>query len=517
MRPVDPTVIRHLRPGARALAGVVLAGVAQSVLVVAQAFVVAGLVVAVVEQEPLGGWVVALLSVTVARALLVAAGDVLAAKAAGQVGTALRRTVLSSALERGPTWLAGRRRGELAALVTRGVTSIEPYLTRYVPSVVLAATLPVLAVVAIATQDWVSALIVVLTLPLVPVFAALVGWRTQNRAQRQWRAMTTLAGHFVDVVKGLPTLVAFRRAEAQVERVRQITHEHRRATVATLRLAFASSAVLELVATVSVALVAVAVGLRLQAGGMDLETALVVLLLAPEAYWPLRRMGAEFHAAAEGTATFTEAAEVLAVASDRGTRAAAGGCDAGAAVIEIDQVSVIHPGRTAPGLVAASGRIEPHSLVAVTGPSGAGKSTLLAALQGRLPLSAGSIRVDGRQLANLDLPGWQQQIAVVPQRPWLMAGTVRDNVLLAQPDAADEEIWAALRRVRLADVVAGLPGGLDAPVAEDGASLSAGERARLTLARAVISGRPLVLLDEPTITEKLSSRSRHTPVAAQRT
>ena len=189
-------------------------------------------------------------------------------------------------------------------LLTRGVAAAEPYLTRYLPAFVLAGVLPLLTVIAMATQDVMSAVIVLATLPLIPVFGALVGLATRDRAETQWREMASLSGHFVDVMKGLPTLVAFRRARAQTGRIREVTERYRTATMATLKLAFASSAILELVATLSVALVAVTVGVRLAAGHLDLRTALVVLLLAPEAYWPLRRVGAEFHAAAEGVATF---------------------------------------------------------------------------------------------------------------------------------------------------------------------------------------------------------------------
>ena len=189
-------------------------------------------------------------------------------------------------------------------LLTRGLAATEPWFTRYLPALVVAGAVPLLTVAAIAWLDPWSGLIVALTVPLVPVFAALVGMATRDRAQKQWRLLQSLSGHFLDVVRGLPTLVAHRRARAQVDTIRAVTHRHRIASLATLRLAFASSVVLELLATLSVALVAVCVGLRLAHGSLDFQTALVVLLLAPEAYWPVRRVGAEFHAAAEGAAAF---------------------------------------------------------------------------------------------------------------------------------------------------------------------------------------------------------------------
>lgn len=501
MRPLDRRLLPHLAPARVPLAGVTAAGVASGGLLVAQAFAVAALVTGLFAGAAGQGWgaaqtaAVALGAVTTGRAITSWVVDVLAARASAVVTTRLRRRILAAALSLGPAALSRQRSGDLALLSTRGVAAVDPYLTRYLPSLLLAATVPVLTVLAIATQDLWSAVIVVATLPLVPVFAVLIGLSTRDRAQRQWEKLSALSGHFVDVMRGLPTLVVHRRATAQSVSIRAITDSYRRATTDTLKLAFASSAVLELVATLSVALVAVTVGLRLSAGSLDLGTALVVLLLAPEAYWPLRRVGAEFHAAAEGTATFEAVDELLASApsSPQGTTII--GLTDG---IRLDSVSVRYPDRPAPALQDLNGWIEPRGVTAVTGPSGSGKSTLLAALMGQLPLDAGSITVAGVPLAGCDLVAWQSQIAWVPQRPWLAATTVRDNIRLARPHALDTEIWAALARVALDDVVVTLPGGLDEIIGEDGAGLSAGERARLVLARAVIAERPLVLLDEPT-------------------
>ncbi|MGZ4469232.1 MAG: thiol reductant ABC exporter subunit CydD, partial [Nocardioidaceae bacterium] len=484
MRPLDPRLLPHLAPARRPLAGMLVAGVANGLLLVAQAFALGWLVAAALGGDPVLRPAVALAATVAGRALASAVVDVCAARAGSAVSSALRRRVLAAALRR-PSYDAGST-GGTALLATRGMTAVEPYLTRYLPALLLAAVLPAATVVAIATQDWLSALVVVLTLPLVPVFAILLGLATRNRADRQWRQLAALSGHFVDVVRGLPTLVAYRRAEAQSGRIREITHRYRRLTQDTLRLAFASSAVLELVATLSVALVAVTVGLRLAAGAVDLRTALVVLLLAPEAYWPLRRVGAEFHAAAEGTATFERAAATTATAAAPPPVVAA---PDGALVLT--DATAGYPGR--PVLAGTSVRVAPRGLTAVTGPSGCGKSTLLAVLTGQLPVSAGSLGVPAPDLAT-----WQAQVAWLPQRPWLVPGSVRANVCLGRPDANDAEVWRALERVHLADHVAMLPDGLDAALGEDGAGFSAGERARLALARVVVADRPWVFLDEPT-------------------
>ncbi|MDN4175387.1 thiol reductant ABC exporter subunit CydD [Nocardioides sp. SOB77] len=486
MKPSDPRLRRQLAPARGPLAGVLASGLLGAVLVVAQAWVVTGLVVAVVRDEPLRAWALAVAVVLGLRALTGWAGDALAARAAALVGTHLRRQVVGALLRR------GRAEPGDAVLLTRGVSAAEPYLTRYLPAVVLAGVLPLLTLAVIATQDLLSAVIVGATLPLVPVFGALVGLATRDKAEEQWRAMAALSGYFLDVVRGLPTLVAYRRARAQSRTIGAVTDRYRRTSLGTLRLAFASSAVLELVATLSVALVAVTVGVRLAHGDLGLTTALFVLLLAPEAYWPLRRVGAEFHAAAEGVATF-EAVDALVTAAP----APPGPDDRrpGLGDLVLTDVSVTHAGRTVPAIDALTATIPARGVTVVTGPSGCGKSTLLATVADLLARDAGSVTVGGRNAAGR---GWQEQVAWLPQRPVFVAGTLADNLRLGTPGASTEQLWTALRRVALAERVLALPAGLDTPLGEDGLTLSAGERARLALARVLVADRPWVLLDEPT-------------------
>jgi len=505
VRPLDPAVLPHLRPARAVLVAVVTAGGLSGLLVVAQAFALATAVTAAVVGQGLREPVTWLIGVVAARAAVGLLGDLFARRAADRVSGALRRRLLAHAAQLASRPGGERRVGSTAALATHGVAAVVPYLTRYLPALVLAAVLPVLTVLAIATQDLASALVVVLTLPLVPVFAALVGWATEARARRQWRSMAALSGHFLDVVRGLPTLVAHRRAEAQVATIAAVSDRHRRATLHTLRLAFASSAVLELVATLSVALVAVLVGLRLATGGLDLHTALVVLLLAPEAYWPLRRVGAEFHAAAEGAAVFTDADALLAEPVPGWPAEPVPEQTAGQtlpspaeAPLRLERLSVTYPGRTQPALRDVSALVRPGEVVAVTGPSGCGKSTLLAVLIGLVPVTSGRVTVGDTDLADVDVDAWRRLVTWVPQRPWLGAGTVADVVRLGSPAATVADVWRALSEVGLREVVASLPQGLDTPVGDDARLLSAGQRARLAVARAVLAPRPLVLLDEPT-------------------
>ncbi|WP_082600666.1 thiol reductant ABC exporter subunit CydD [Nocardioides sp. Soil777] len=512
MRPLDPLVLPHLLPARRPLAVVVGAGAAAGLLTIAQAVAIGALVVELVDDPAGGAWhgaALALLVVVGLRTLVDHLGELASARAAARVSSTLRRRLLDAATQRLGT--GGPDPDDLVLLATRGATSVEPYVTRYLPAMVLAATLPALTVVAIWWLDWLSGLIVLLTLPLVPVFAALVGMTTRDRAATQWRELGVLSGHFLDVVRGLPTLVAHRRAEAQVARIGAVTERYRRATVDTLRLAFASSSVLELVATLSVALVAVSVGLRLADATIGFETALVVLLLAPEAYWPLRRVGAEFHAAAEGTAALTGASEALAALEDGPT----GDRVPDSPTLRLDDLAPGHPGSSQALTRALALDLPDRGLVAVAGPSGCGKSTLLQTLRGELAAYDGRVLVGGVDLADVDPAWWDRQVAWLPQRPWLAATTVRDNLRLGDPGAEDEALWRALASVELDDVVAAHPDGLDRVLGEDGAGLSAGQRARLAMARVLVADRPVVLLDEPTA--HLDEATERVLLAAMRT
>jgi ATP-binding cassette subfamily C protein CydCD len=502
MKPVDPRALPLLTPARWSLAGVIGSGVVGGGLVAAQAFAVAALVTDLLAAPGTARWHAGawwLLAISVARALVGWYADLAAARAAGQVSRSLRRQVLRAAMDLGAVGLSRRRSGELGLLATRGVAAVEPYLTRFLPTLVVAAVLPPVTVALILSQDVWAGVIVVATLPLVPVFAILIGLATRDRADRQYRTLARLAGHFVDVVRGLPTLVTHNRAEAQSSRIRAVTDRYRRATLETLKLAFASSGALELIATLSVALVAVSVGLRLAAGGLDLRTALVVLLLAPEAYWPLRRVGAEFHAAAEGVATLMAVTALLDEVTDARVRDGAAATTPADRVdpvpIHLRDVQVTYPGSTGPALVLPEATIPATGLTAVVGPSGCGKSTLVQALLGELPLERGSITLAGEAV---DVATWRHLVAQVPQVPWLTAGTVADNLRIGRPEALDQDLWRSLVAVGLEEVVATLPEGLETPLGEDGAGLSAGQRARLALARIVLANRPYVVLDEPT-------------------
>ncbi|MEV0623811.1 thiol reductant ABC exporter subunit CydD [Nonomuraea sp. NPDC050404] len=491
------SVRRHLGV---TMAAAILAGL----LVLVQAELLAG----VLSGRFTAAALIVLAAVVGVRALLAWTQGVFAGRSATGVKSALRRRLLERLRELGPGRLTEHRSGELVTLAGRGLDGLDNYLTGYLPAIAVAAVVPLAVLVRLFAADLASAIIVLVTLPLIPVFGALVGMTTKAVTERQFVALSRLGGHFLDVVRGLPTLRAFGRARYQATVIKQVADSHRSATMRTLRVAFLSSLVLELCASLSLALVAVPVGLRLLGGSLDLTTALLVLLLAPEAYLPLRAMGTRFHASMEGVAAADAAFAVLDRSADEprpergGARPEAGG---GAPEIRLENVTVRYPGRDDLALDDVSLTIRPRERVALVGESGGGKSTLLHLILGFVEPSAGRVLIDGADLRELDLAAWRARLAFVAQRPHLFATSVAGNIRLGAPSASLDEVRAAAAAAH-ADFVTALPQGFDTVIGERGANLSAGQRQRIALARAFC--RPaasVLLLDEPTA--RLDGRS----------
>ena len=514
MKPVDPRLLRHARATRGFLAASVLLGLAGALLVVAQGVLIATIVVGAFQQHhsvrqsltPL----VLLALVAVGRALVAWLTELAAHRASATVKTQLRSALLEHATALGPGPLSRQRRGELATLATRGVDALDDYFARYLPQLALAVVVPGVLIAVILRADWLSALIIAVALPLIPVFMVLIGLSTQKKMDSQWRTLSRLSHHFLDVVAGLPTLKVFGRAKAQARTIRKVTDDYRAGTMRTLRVAFVSSYALELLSTLSVAMVAVSIGLRLVDGELSLYLGLLVLVLAPDVFTPIRQVGTHYHASVEGLSAAAEIFEVLETPlPPAGTRPVpVPSADTGAVheswtapespVITVSGLTVTHPGRDAPALHELSLTLVPGRVTALTGPSGAGKSTLLSVLLGFTSPAEGTVEVGGVPLRELDRAAWHRRIAWLPQQPALFAGTVADNVRLARPDADDHAVRQALRSAEALDFVEDLPGGIDAELGEAGRGLSGGQRQRIALARVFLADRPLVLLDEPT-------------------
>jgi ATP-binding cassette subfamily C protein CydD len=550
VKPLDPRLLRYAKSARLFLVAGGAVGLATTGCIVAFAFLLTTLITRAIDGAPLDtlwpfvGWLVAVILI---RAVLVWANDALSARAAARVKSELRTQIVDATTTLGPAWMSGRSSSDIATLAGRGVDALDDYFSKYIPQLLLTAIATPVIVLSMFVTDWLSAVIVIVTLPLIPVFMILIGWATQAVQQRQWQALGRLSRGFVDTLGGLATLKIFGRQNRQVERMSRITREYRVETMKVLRVSFLSSFALELAASLSVAIVAVSVGLRLVDGSMLLPAGLFVLLLAPEAFLPIRQVGANFHAAAEGVTAADEAFAILDEARARregrgsaSDSAVAGGADVsdhagvydhavvsgatvvpgapiarGAAVVFDPPSAEAVAGEGAPDADAGAGlsvtdltvsygeavavqsfsaTFAAGSLTVLSGPSGSGKSTIVAALNGFVP-AEGRIAIDGQQIASDRLADDRAWLAWAGQKPGLIFGTVAENVALgdAQPD--ESLVRRSLERAAIADLDPRLELGVG------GSGVSGGQSQRVAIARALYRlesrGCRVLVLDEP--------------------
>ncbi len=491
MRPLDPRLVSRVGPARRYIIVTAVLGLFTAALILMQALLIARLLAPVLSPTPLtedglGWWgrivpvearvvetgVMLVLVVVALRVLVTWVQERLAHRAGTEVINALRTTVVAHAAQQDPRWIASGRGADVTTLVTRGLDNLLPYFVRYLPQLCLAATVTPLMLVVVLGLDWLSAVIVIVTLPLVPIFMVLVGLLTRERSARHLETMQRLGSRTLDLIAGLPTLRALGRQHGPAARVRELGDSHRKATMGSLRIAFLSGMVLELFTTLAVALVAVTMGFRMIAGDIGIETALAVLVLAPEVYLPLRNVGTHFHASADGLAAADQAFEILDEPVPHGDSPTLPGAPSlSGATIHVQDLSVATPGgrRLAPhGL---SFTVSPGSITVLEGPNGDGKSTALLCLLGVLKPTHGSVQArlsSGEPVSVTDSEGrvnsetWVRQFAWVPQRPDL---------------------------------------------GPEGRTLSLGQRQRRALERAFRAGRPVLVLDEPTAHLDMHSRA----------
>jgi ATP-binding cassette subfamily C protein CydD len=507
VKPLDPKLLRYAAPARGYVLLTAAFGITTAGLVVAQALLIAATLAPVVSAgatlDDVSGHLRWLAGVVVARAVVTGLQERYAHRAATRVVTSLRGQVLAHAAALGPRWLSTGRGVDTVTLATRGLDDLEPYLVRYLPQLLLAVTVTPATLVVVLGLDWISAVIIIVTIPLVPVFMILVGQLTQSYSERRLAVMQRLGAQVLDLLAGLPTLRAFGRERGPVARVRELGDAYTRSTMSTLRVAFLSGMVLELLTTLSVALVAVGVGLRLVYGEVGLETALAVLVLAPEVYLPIRQIGVQFHASTDGITAAQKAFDVIEEPlRPQGTVTAP---DLARATITVDCLGVDAPGRDLRAPAGLSLTIRPGRMVALTGPSGSGKTTTVLALLGLVSPDSGSVRVDGTDLADVDLSTWWSQVAWLPQRSTLPPGTLREALGVAEAERtasvgtpASEAVTRAMRLTGLDTVVSTLPDGLDTVLGQGGVGLSVGQRQRVALTAALLGEEPLVVLDEPT-------------------
>lgn len=528
MRPVDPRLMKYARSARFHIAISAVLGVITAALVIIQAILISAALSPIVtgtgDLADVLPFIGGLALVIIARAGTTAWREARSHRAADHTVRELRRAVLDHATTLGPRWLA-RHATDTATLLTRGLDDLGPWFTRFLPQLILVCTVTPLALGAMLLLDLWSAIIAALALPLIPLFMVLVGRYTQDSSRARLTVMERLGSQLLDLIAGLPTLRGLGREDSPKKHLEHLGKENTAVTMATLRTAFLSGAVLEFLATLSVALVAVEVGVRLVAGNISLFAGLAVIMLAPEVFEPLRQVGAHYHASANGVAAANAAFEILETSpsdeggaqsdSASGTQDPALAPDLRNATITLNNLSVAARGRWAPADLTAT--ITPGTITALIGPSGSGKTTTALTLLGLYPPTQGSITVteagsSPTNLAAIDRDFWWSQVEWVPQSPPLLPGTLRENL---PQGASEDDLARAASATGFDQVIADLPAGWETRIGHGGVGLSVGQRQRLALMHALLSPAPLIILDEPTA--HLDAVSEDTVVATLQT
>jgi ATP-binding cassette, subfamily C, bacterial CydD len=499
---LDRRLLRLAPGAARFVAGAVAAGLLATAAVVAQAALLSRVLGAVfvhhADLRDVAGALALLPAAAAVRGLGLLAAEVLGQRSAGRVKRELRRRLASRLLAAGPAFTRGERTGELTSTLGDGVESLDAHLGQALPQLALAVLAPSLVLAVLLWTDPLSALAVLLIAPFVPLLSALIGARTRDLVERRWAQLGRMSAHFLDVLQGLPTLKLFGQSRAQLAGIEEVSRSYGRSSMDVLRVAFQSSLVLDLAATMGVALVAIEVGTRLLLRSLPFERAVFLLLLTPELFLPLRQLAAARHARLAGVSAARRVFAVLDAAPPPTPPTVAGPALPVRLDIRLERVACTPPGRDQPALEDVSLWLPCGCVTALTGPSGAGKSTVAALLLRFADPRTGSIQVGGRPLAGLAPEDWRRLVAWSPQLPHLFHGTIADNIRLGRPDACREEVERAAAAACADGFIRAMPDGYETPVGEDGARLSGGQRRRIALARAFLLDRPVVILDEPT-------------------
>ncbi len=509
---LDRRILGLARAHRTSLVACVACGWAGGVVTVVQAWLLAHIIAEVfiggADRTAVAaslGWLLVAIAL---RTVFSWAADAAAAHAAAGVKHEIRSRVFASLIDQGPVSARRRRTGEIVTLLTDGVEALDAYISQYLPQLALALVIPLTVAAVVLSRDLLSGVVLILTAPIIPIFMVLIGRLADARSRRQWLDMARLSAFFLDTIQGLATLKILGRSRAQIEAIGRVSEAFRSSSMAVLRLAFLSALVLELVATLSVAVVAVEIGLRLLGGRLGFESAFFVLLLAPEFYLPMRRLGAAFHAGVAGVAASARLFEILQEARPH-AQASRNRAVPNNPTLALEDVSFAYPGdggEPRPALHGVSLTIGAGETVALVGPSGSGKSTITSLLLRFIDPDSGRLTANGLDAVTFDRDVWRERVAWVPQHPHIFADTIDANLRLARSTATADEVAAALRAAGAEDFIAALPDGVATHIGERGAKLSGGQLRRLALGRGWLADASLVILDEPV--EDLDPRLR---------
>jgi len=502
---LDSRLLVQLRRAWLPLILTVLSGLAGGILIVIQARVLSQVLAGV----HLSGWDLSkaegslevFLGVLAGRFILTWLGETSAVKISVRVKEALRQRLLEKIERLGPVSLTGERSGEIAATLVQGLDALDAYFSQFLPQVALAGLVPLCLLLAIFPLDWVSGLVLLLTAPLLPMFMILIGGSAEKMTRRQWGILSRMSANLLETLQGLSTLKALGQMDRAGERIRSVSEQYRQVTMGILRVTFLSSLTLELVSTISIALIAVQIGLRLITGGMAYEQALFILVAAPDFYLPIRQLGQRFHAATSGVSAARRIFEILDTPEAAPSTSTLPGKRfrwQAAPFIQFQNVTTRYPGADENTLHEINLELKAGTVTALIGPSGAGKSTLVNLLLGFMAPAAGRILVDGFDLLEYDRADWRKGIAWVSQTPYFFQGSLAENLTLGGLECSDRHIRQALERVGLGKWLASLPQGLQTQIGDAGMKLSSGQRQRLAMSRAFLRNPGLVILDEPT-------------------
>jgi len=500
----DRRLLRRAQTAKSPLALAIALGAGGGAIVVVQAYLLSLVVSQVfLDGRELGdvlSLLVGFLALSIARAGMVWGAELAADRVASRVKHDLRARLMAHLMVLGPAYTRGERSGELANTAVEGIEALDAYFRQYLPQLALAALVPLTVLLFVFPLDWVSGLVMLLTAPLIPVFMILIGSLAESLTRRQWTSLSRMSAHFLDVLQGLATLKLFGRSREQFRVIAQISDEFRGATMGVLRATFLSALVLELVATISTAVVAVQIGLRLLYGQLAFQQGFFVLLLAPEFYLPLRLLGTRFHAGMQGVAAAQRIFEVLETPAAEHSACSSGRPAASPKRLDIrfSGVHYAYEEGKRPALNGLSFELQQGRSLALVGPSGAGKSTVAYLMLRFIEPDRGAITVGGQPLQALSPAAWREQVAWVPQNPYLFHGTVAENICLARPGASLDQVESAASQASASRFIEALPKGYDTVIGERGARLSGGEAQRIALARAFLKDAPLLILDEAT-------------------